>query len=98
MNSFMRMKSVISICYLSGNLELEGFLVGFFFVMEIMHKQDNPILLFLVVTVELLWNEDQRTGKQFKKWREKAGFFPQEFLRIASRSHGLNSLMFPGLT
>lgn len=42
----MRMKLGISICYLSGNLELEGFLGWFFFVMEIMHKQDNPILLF----------------------------------------------------
>ncbi|KAL2298953.1 hypothetical protein Nmel_014563 [Mimus melanotis] len=47
-NYFMRMKLAISICYLSGNLKLEGFWF-YFFVVEIMH---NSVLMFLMVIVE----------------------------------------------
>lgn len=55
MNYFMRMKLAISVCCLSGDLELEGFFGFFVFVWVFFFcddKQDSSLLVFLVATVE----------------------------------------------
>lgn len=62
---------------------------GGFVVVEIMHKQDNSVLMFIVVIVD----GGSKKCKAIQKVERESRFFSQEFLRITSRSHGLNSLV-----